>query len=293
MFMEKLKKVELIRVCPACHAQLLEQSNNLQCTACKSEYMQISNSAVLLRESHALRDYYENGEYKPQQFNKRKLPTPEERLWSNSSKRCIRKLLQNVNPDDSNKIVLNLGAGIEKIFISAFSSYKTILKLGLPTRGKVEIIGDAEELPIASESVDAYLSSSVLEHVKNPDKAVAEMFRVLKKGGVVYAEIPFMRAYHMAPWDYQRYTISGIEALFERHGFTLVEKGICSGPFTAWALFTRDFFVVIMPIGILKKMARIFFSWTLHPVKFLDRFVEKKKWANFLACNFYYYGRKN
>jgi SAM-dependent methyltransferase len=290
--MNKIEKVELIRACPSCRVPLKKAQDGLKCEQCETSFTVVSETSVMLNKSHSLLSYYESGEYQPQQFNKRKLPTPEERLWSNSSKRCIRKLLQDINPDDPNKVVLNLGAGIEKIFISAFSKYKTVIRLGLPTRGKVEIIGDAEELPVTSDSVDAYLSSSVLEHVKNPDKAVAEMFRVVKKGGVVYAEIPFMRAYHMAPWDYQRYTYSGIEALFERHGFQLIEKGICSGPFTSWALFTRDFFVVIMPAGILKKLTRIFFSWTLHPVKYLDLLVEKKKWSRFLACNFYYYGFK-
>ncbi|MFM2227169.1 MAG: hypothetical protein RL664_512 [Bacteroidota bacterium] len=290
--MKTNEKVESIRACPDCRLSLVNRDRELFCQTCESSFRVSAGMQVLLRKLHTLISFYESDNYKQQKFSNRRLPTPEERIWSSSSKRCINQLLRNVNPDDPNKVVLNLGAGIEKIFDSAFSQYRTIVKLGLPTRSKVDIIGDAEELPVLSDSVDAYLSSSVLEHVKNPDKAVAEMFRVIKKGGVVYAEIPFLRAYHMAPYDYQRYTISGIEALFERHGFQMIEKGICSGPFNAWALFTRDFFVVIMPFEILKKFARFLFSWTLHPVKYLDFLVENNKWSRFLACNFYYYGIK-
>ena len=49
-----------------------------------------------------------------------------------------------------------------------------------------------------------------------------ELFRTIKPDGLVYAEIPFIGAYHMAPHDYQRYTISGIESLFKRHGLSLI-----------------------------------------------------------------------
>ena len=111
---------------------------------------------------------------------------------------------------------------------------------------------DICNLPFVNDSADMILSSSVLEHVYDPECAVAEMHRVLKPGGYVYAEVPFMCAYHMKPIDYQRYTISGIERLFARHGFKLLDKGICSGPFTGLALFfrLRSHYVRLQPIHV-------------------------------------------
>lgn len=42
---------------------------------------------------------------------------------------------------------------------------------------------DAEQLPFENESFDAVTSLQVLEHVKNPDRVIAEVSRVLRPGG--------------------------------------------------------------------------------------------------------------
>lgn len=120
---------------------------------------------------------------------------------------------------------------------------------------------------------------------------MAEMKRIIRPGGRVYAEIPFIGAYHMAPVDYQRYTISGLEALFARHGFELEEIGICSGPFTAAALLFLHLATAIAPKGT-KMIVRALFSWLVHPLKYLDLLCENAEWATYHACNFYYLGRK-
>lgn len=44
-----------------------------------------------------------------------------------------------------------------------------------------DIIGDIHNMPISSESFDAVLCSSVLEHVYNPIQAMSELHRILKK----------------------------------------------------------------------------------------------------------------
>ena len=58
----------------------------------------------------------------------------------------------------------------------------------------------------------------------------------------------------MAPHDYQRYTINGIELLFNCHGFILEEKGICSGPITALVLLLRHAIVEAIHWGHLNML---------------------------------------
>ena len=48
-----------------------------------------------------------------------------------------------------------------------------------------DIIGDIHNLPLENESLDAIICIAVLEHIENPFKAFAEMYRVLKKGAVI------------------------------------------------------------------------------------------------------------
>lgn len=50
--------------------------------------------------------------------------------------------------------------------------------------------GVGEALPFADDSFDAVLSYDVLEHVRDPGKTLAEVYRVLKTGGVLLAVFP-------------------------------------------------------------------------------------------------------
>lgn len=50
--------------------------------------------------------------------------------------------------------------------------------------------GVAEELPLADASADVVVATEALEHVFDAEKAVAEIARVLRPGGVVYCQVP-------------------------------------------------------------------------------------------------------
>jgi SAM-dependent methyltransferase len=50
--------------------------------------------------------------------------------------------------------------------------------------------GDATTLPLADDSVDAVLLLDVVEHVAEPERALAEAHRVLRPGGVLVLSVP-------------------------------------------------------------------------------------------------------
>lgn len=52
------------------------------------------------------------------------------------------------------------------------------------------VLGDIESMPFENESFEGVLCTEVLEHVPNPDIAVAEIWRVLKPGGVLIGSVP-------------------------------------------------------------------------------------------------------
>jgi SAM-dependent methyltransferase len=89
-------------------------------------------------------------------------------------------------------------------------------------------------------SVDAIFCEAVLEHLARPHEAVKEMFRVLRPGASVYANTPFMHAYHGYPNHFQNFTLSGHEQLFSNAGFQVRESGTAVGPlFTLFDLGAR------------------------------------------------------
>ncbi len=263
------------------------------CTNCKETYDSIQGKPFLLPAHSDIKiDFFKTLSKPRKKSLLSRIPIPSQRLWTHSSIKLVAQILKENDPAGQDSYVMNMGSGGENVYRKLFQPYdESIIRVGLPHDGKIDVFGDAMGLPLAADSIDVLLSSSVFEHIKNPEKAAAEIFRVLKPGGKVYAEIPFMRGFHMEPIDYQRYTIEGIEQLFERHGLRLVKKGICSGTFNTWALFMVDFLVAIAPKGT-KFPVRFLVSWLTHPFKYLDRLFEHSKWNYKLACNFYYYGEK-
>ena len=56
---------------------------------------------------------------------------------------------------------------------------------------RVELrVADATDLPFADDTFDRIIASEVLEHIPNDEKAISEIFRVLKPGGIVMITVP-------------------------------------------------------------------------------------------------------
>ncbi len=98
-----------------------------------------------------------------------------------------------------------------------------------------DIVGDIHDLPFTDNSLDAIICNAVLEHVKNPFKAVEEMHRVLKPGGHCFVYVPFLYYYHPMKGyyaDYWRFTSDGIDELFKQ--FSSTEKQNVRGAIETW-----------------------------------------------------------
>ena len=67
------------------------------------------------------------------------------------------------------------------------------------------VLEDPYKLPFDDNSIDAIVSSSVLEHSEFFWLTILEMFRVLKPSGLLYVNAPFNGSYHTYPVDCWRF----------------------------------------------------------------------------------------
>ncbi|MCL3837896.1 class I SAM-dependent methyltransferase [Aeromicrobium duanguangcaii] len=93
----------------------------------------------------------------------------------------------------------------------------------------VTYIGDIQSMPqVPSDTYDTAVSLEVLEHVPDPRRALAEVFRILRAGGTVVLSVPHLSRLHEEPYDFFRYTRHGLRRLLEDAGFedvTVLRRG--------------------------------------------------------------------
>jgi SAM-dependent methyltransferase len=164
---------------------------------------------------------------------------------------------------DENALCVSVGGGPTRVD-------PRLINLNLGRFANVDVVCDAYVLPYADGKVDGVHCEAVLEHLEYPDRAVAEMNRVLRPGRRVYAATPFLQAYHGYPDHFQNFTMTGHRRLFERAGFEVEDAGCAVGPLFA----LRDLVGQVLRYASPRPLARwMFGGWMLAslPALALDR----------------------
>ncbi len=93
-----------------------------------------------------------------------------------------------------------------------------------PHELRADLITDLnEKLPIPSGSADTVICLSVIEHLREPQVMLGEVYRILNPGGAILLQVPFMWWVHEAPYDFYRFTRYGLEHIFNKAGFKNVK----------------------------------------------------------------------
>lgn len=180
------------------------------------------------------------------------------------------------------------GNGIEAI---AGNTQIEFIEIDVSFGPKTRIIADAHDIPLESESVDGIIVQAVLEHVIDPLRVVEEAHRVLKPGGFIYAETPFMQQVHFQPYDFYRFTHLGHLILFKH--FTELESGATCGPgmALAWSLrsFLLSFFAYRPYRGLITIFSHLMFFW----IKYFDYYLIRTGGGINAASGTYFIGKKS
>lgn len=187
--------------------------------------------------------------------------------------------------------LLDAGAGrlsYKFILEKHCNSYRSI---DIDVRGpSVDAVGDIQNLPVKDDAFDTVFCTQVLEHVPEPQKALDEIYRVLKDGGHAIITIPHLAYLHNEPHDYFRYTKHGIRYMLEKSGFE-VEEIIPAGGLISFLGHILSTILINPTAGIpgLNKLAYILNKLYVTIIVHVDNSLEKKK---IYALNYIAVGKK-
>ncbi|HEY7086581.1 MAG TPA: class I SAM-dependent methyltransferase, partial [Tepidisphaeraceae bacterium] len=85
----------------------------------------------------------------------------------------------------------------------------------------VKIDAETGRVDLLDESVDAILSTQVLEHVPEVNRYLREAVRLLRPGGLMFLSTHGMCLLHRHPTDLWRWTVDGLRYELERAGLVV------------------------------------------------------------------------
>lgn len=282
-----------ILVCPACRGKLLFSDTSAICRICSFEYPIHQDVPILFTPDSPFRT--ELGESaspmskEGSPFSWLYLPlrafsrfNPPLTTWID------RTLFRHLNECTDEMLILNLGSGVGQ-FDRALGSHLHMINLDVSIRKHVDLLADAHQLPFADQSLDAVYSNAVLEHVQRPWKVAEEIFRVLRPGGKVFINVPFLNIIH-DKHDYFRFTDRGLDILFS--DFKKIDGGVSAGPSSFFGPFLVEYLLYFVPGRYLRAVIRLVISIIIVPLKYVDFLIRRDPKLRLTADAFYFIGVK-
>jgi len=295
----EFEKIEKILACPRCKFSLIIHNLNVSCSNPKcyfntNHFLLNDKIPILIDFSQSIVDRKKliesNASSIIQRESKKSVKAKikillfgENKITTQNEKKFIKYIKQR----EMKPICLIIGGGSIGTGMKALYTDKCIDIIGFDIYKSpfITYFADAHNIPLQDESVNGVWIQAVLEHVLDPWRVVSEINRVLKIGGIVYAETPFMQQVHEEAYDFTRFTHSGHRWLFR--SFEELSSGITAGAGTQ-LLWTIDYFFRSLfrsyKIG---KLIKALFS----PIRFLDHICHPA-FSIDTASGFFFLGKK-
>ena len=173
-------------------------------------------------------------------------------------------------------VIVELGSGSRRL-------RDDVINVDLFAFDPVDLTADIAQLPFRSDAVDFIILDTVLEHVPEPHRIIAEIFRVLKPGGKVISVTPFIFPYHGYPKHYFNFTADGLDFLFRDFPERAVETNM--GPTSALVNLVAEYFAVAFS-GENKLLYTVVKGLALAPIfffKYIDRLWQSSRRSTRIA----------
>ena len=258
--------------CPRCRTALSEwRAGRTRCTSCGAQYVSDGSTPVLLPPQHTAPEESVAGGSGWVAARRRvgdlMAPIGVGRVYK--SRRLRHHTEDFLNDLSPGAVVLNVGAGT--------TSYgPAVLNLEIAPGPEIDVVGVGEALPFRDCSLDGVLLEAVLEHVPDADSTLREIHRVLRPGGRVYVDVPFIQGYHACPQDFRRFTELGLRQALEAHGIAVSDTGVSAGPASAMSWVTGEFLTLVLsgPRGRGRRVVRPLAGLLSAPIRLLDEWLD-------------------
>jgi SAM-dependent methyltransferase len=283
-------------ICPVDHGELRATSSGLSCLRCGRTFPVVNGVPVLLNEENSvfrIADYTSGQAY----MGASGYGGTADR--TTGLKRAYRAFARSLSEApipghdfDPMEVILAEKPDAEVLVIGSGERERRghITYTDVAFARNVHCICDAHDLPFPDGKFDAVLAEAVLEHVCDPQRCVAEITRVLKPQGMVWAVTPFLQPVHMGAYDFTRFTHLGHRRLFRR--FDELRSGMEGGPGYSATHLLRNLFLALSDRPKIRAGLRLGALLVTYPLRYLDRFFSRTEGAYNAGCAFYFLGRK-
>jgi len=281
--------------CPCCRNNgLTVKDVELVCSGCASHFPLARNTPILLRHDN---DLFSIDDYRNASPDKNArlrgiayfVPSPSVNLASDRVLNKLRTLL------DAKGIcnILVVGGGRQRTWLDPLLRAVTphrVMYSDIDSGADVDLFCDGHDLPFIEGAFDAVVTTAVLEHVLYPEQVATEIGRVIKTGGLLYSELPFIQQVHEGAYDFTRFTLSGHRRLFNQ--FSEIDAGMVAGPATAFVWALENLALAFVSHLTLRKLAKIVVRLGFGWIKYLDYLLEDRPEAMDGASCTYFMGSK-
>lgn len=285
--------------CPVCRSAVGLVEGEIGCLGldCGLRYPVVDGAPVLIDERASMfritevrrRDLRKRDQSRLQILAHRLLPSLDLNV---AGRRNAARIAERLFAGNDRPEVLNIGGKHPRAALATLRRDPRVSCIecdAVPGNG-IDVITDPRRLPFADGAFDAVFVDAVLEHGIEPQQIVDELHRVLRPGGLVYADTPFMLPVHGGAFDFQRFSGLAHRRLFAR--FRQIDSGVSSGPATALGYAIQSVLLSMVrgrrPRFAMKVLSRITLFW----IKYLDLWLADRPGARDAALGLYFIGER-
>lgn len=291
--------------CAACHGTLGVRDSSLVCLACSAAFPVVRDVPIVIDEGRSVFRIADCAAtaYAPE-------PGRSSRSWRDRARGAVRKLSVSAGNNLAGEGMLQLLAAR----LREEAPRPRVLVLGGATLGvgmralaedpafdlaeadvamgpRTNVMLDVHNLPFEDGAFDAVIAQAVFEYVMDPFHVADEIHRVLRPGGWVYAESPFMQQVHGGAHDFFRFTHVGHRRVLRR--FAEHRSGVVCGPGMALSWSYRYFLRAFGDGRAYRAVSNLFANMTSSWLVRADRGLHDRAGAYDAASAFYFLGTRS